>query len=138
MSTASRSAADMLEVGCPEPADVLARIESTLSCWPSSRSSSRVTSAADSTAWSPLMLHLISPSDGWVSRFPARPMVWCKSTQPSHSAHHSGRLVGQLPGYPYACTTNISACIFGRRAEPAARLADLDRKVRWSAQVNAA
>src|SRR5215472_809157 len=73
MSTASRSAADMLEVGCPEPADVLALIESTLNCWPSSRSSSSVTWAGDSTAWSPLMLHLISPSDRWVSRSPARP-----------------------------------------------------------------
>src|SRR5262245_36342021 len=36
MSTASRSAADMLEVGCPEPALVEERIESTRSCAASS------------------------------------------------------------------------------------------------------
>src|SRR5690242_11173525 len=37
MSVASKSAADMLDVGWPEPALVLARIESTRSCCPSSR-----------------------------------------------------------------------------------------------------
>ena len=36
-STAIRSAADMLDVGWPEPAEVLHRIESTRSCWASLR-----------------------------------------------------------------------------------------------------
>src|SRR5258708_37277226 len=100
MSTASRSAASRREVGCPEPADVLARIESTLSCWPSSRSSSNVTSAADSTAWSRLMLHLISPPDGWVGRFPARPvgLVQEHPTLPfSSSLRAPGRAVTGVP-----------------------------------------
>jgi hypothetical protein len=35
MSTAMRSAADIEEVGCPEPAAVLQRMESTRSCCPS-------------------------------------------------------------------------------------------------------
>src|SRR5215469_5839372 len=40
MSTAMMSAADIEEVGCPEPAAVLQRMESTRSCWPSSRRNS--------------------------------------------------------------------------------------------------
>src|SRR5690242_7963725 len=39
--TAIRSAADIEEVGWPEPAAVLQRIESTRSCWPSWRAKSR-------------------------------------------------------------------------------------------------
>src|SRR4051812_41165176 len=35
-STAMRSDADMLDVGWPEPAEVLARMASTRSCWASS------------------------------------------------------------------------------------------------------
>jgi hypothetical protein len=34
----------MLEVGCPDPADVLDRTESTLSCWASSAAKARSTS----------------------------------------------------------------------------------------------
>src|ERR1700674_3339275 len=41
MRTAIRSAADIDEVGCPDPAAVLQRIESTRSCWPSCRANSR-------------------------------------------------------------------------------------------------
>src|SRR5579859_7414027 len=41
MRTAIRSAADIDEVGWPEPAAVLQRIESTRSCWPSWRANSR-------------------------------------------------------------------------------------------------
>ena len=41
MRTAIRSAADIDEVGWPEPAAVLQRIESTRSCWPSWRTNSR-------------------------------------------------------------------------------------------------
>ena len=37
MSTAIRSAADIEEVGWPEPAAADVRMESTRSCWPSSR-----------------------------------------------------------------------------------------------------
>src|SRR5215211_2645412 len=37
MSTAKRSAADMDEVGCPDPAPELERMLSTLSCWASER-----------------------------------------------------------------------------------------------------
>src|SRR5437870_305719 len=41
MRTAMRSAADIDDVGWPEPAAVLHRIESTRSCWPSWRANSR-------------------------------------------------------------------------------------------------
>src|ERR1700693_2817773 len=41
MRTPIRSAADIDEVGWPEPAAVLQRIESTRSCWPSWRANSR-------------------------------------------------------------------------------------------------
>src|SRR5450759_2135149 len=41
MRTEIRSAADIEEVGWPEPAAVLQRIESTRSCWPSWRANSR-------------------------------------------------------------------------------------------------
>src|SRR2546428_8637013 len=41
MSTAIRSAADIDDVGWPEPAAVLARMLSTRNCWPSSRMKSR-------------------------------------------------------------------------------------------------
>src|SRR3989475_12634387 len=41
MRTAMRSAADIEEVGWPEPAAVLQRMESTRSCWPSWRANSR-------------------------------------------------------------------------------------------------
>src|SRR5580704_19025958 len=37
-----RSAADMLEVGWPDPAEVLQRIESTRNCWASSWMSARL------------------------------------------------------------------------------------------------
>src|SRR5436189_6402579 len=41
MRTAMRSAADIDEVGCPEPAAVLQRMESTRICCPSWRTNSR-------------------------------------------------------------------------------------------------
>src|SRR5438270_12506404 len=41
MRTAIRSAADIEEVVCHEPAAVLHRMESTRSCWPSCRANSR-------------------------------------------------------------------------------------------------
>src|SRR5207248_6731417 len=57
--TAIRSAADIDEVGWPEPAAVLQRIESTRSCWPRSRRKSRsflvgVSATAISDSISPL------------------------------------------------------------------------------------
>src|SRR5215469_6331844 len=133
MSTASRSAADMLEVGWPEPADVLARIESTLSCWPSSRSSSNVTSAADSTAWSPLMLHLISPSDGWVSRFPARPIGLVQEHPTLPFSIAQGAWSGSYRGTHMPAGRTSRGAYSSGEWSPPPWLADLDREVRWPA-----
>src|SRR5487761_867462 len=47
--TAIRSAADMLDVGCPDPALVLARIPSTRICWATSPTKSSAGSAPVST-----------------------------------------------------------------------------------------
>src|SRR5580658_9516247 len=54
----------MLEVGCPDPADVLDRMESTRSCWPSSAASARlasVTGAGMSTSGNTAMAGLRNP-----------------------------------------------------------------------------
>src|SRR5258705_4439910 len=68
MRTAMRSAADIEEVGCPEPAAVLQRIESTRSCCPSWRANSRsvVASASVVTVISLPATHRVesSRSDG--------------------------------------------------------------------------
>src|SRR5271170_1041527 len=54
----------MLEVGWPDPADVLDRMESTRSCWPSSAASARlasVTGAGMSTSGNTAMAGLRNP-----------------------------------------------------------------------------
>src|SRR5215207_1866617 len=61
MRTASRSAADIEEVGWPEPAAADARTESTRSCWPSSRRKSvrsPMTSGARANELIPLALEV--------------------------------------------------------------------------------
>jgi len=66
MSTAIRSAADMLDVGWPDPAAVLARTESTRSCWASSKTSAR--SEAGPTRGGAMVICVVSDQGFWDSR----------------------------------------------------------------------
>src|SRR3954462_12931950 len=60
MRTAIRSAAERLDVGCPEPAEVLARTESTLSCWASSKTRKRSLSGPSVVTWAAVTERLLS------------------------------------------------------------------------------
>src|SRR5438105_11201469 len=92
-----RSAADIEEVGWPDPAAVLQRMESTRSCWPSWRANSRsVVAMVSVTAMS---LLAIAPAAGGgssclvlVYRSPHPPHLWG-----NQSARASRVLNGLVP-----------------------------------------
>ena len=75
----------MLEVGCPDPAEVLDRTESTRSCWPSSAASAR--SASVMGRWVPGAGSARAPPEGSAqSARLARQMIPYPGQSPSNTA----------------------------------------------------